>query len=572
MSLMTNRYIPLLIRPNIQAFVNRWSDRSKSNFERGRDLILILLSLFVGTVIYVAIKFSIEEMQDTPGLTYLPPLHPLSVSLMLLLFMLVTSNIASSFIFLFLAKDLDRVMASPISPLKIFASKFSHILVISSWMPFIFLLPFLIAFGTHYTAPFYFYIISPLILVPFFIIPAAIGLAIATIVSLILPARRNKVARVLFFVLIMSMLYGLLSLFKSAFMDEGYSIQLTRVIRMFTMPSTQWFPSRWVASIFNIILLKKNESILPEIFLLYSSAIWTVSFCYLLIEVLLPRAYSNTQIESAAKSVSRYSTNRLLLRVLSPLPPLARETFLREIRVIVRDVGSLFEVLMLLSLSAIYMANLKSYLVFDKIPVAERAIWAFQIFLMNITMNAFIMTSLCVRFVFPSVSREGEAFWILTTSPVSKRRILLLKFQCWLVPVIIISEFFLLISAALLRISWPMLIMYAVSCMGICISIVAAAIGFGAMHSLRGESDHPSQVSGGLGSFIFMIFSVLIISINLIPICLITSIANSQNEVPFSISPIILVVGFLSLGLYFNIKIGIWALRQGEITLNKQMH
>jgi ABC-2 type transport system permease protein len=227
---------------------------------------------------------------------------------------------------------------------------------------------------------------------------------------------------------------------------------------------------------------------------------------------------------------------------------------------------------MLLSLSAIYMANLKSYLVVDKIPLTERAGWAFQIFLMNITMNAFIMTSLCVRFVFPSISREGEAFWILTTSPVSKRRILLLKFQCWLAPVVIISEIFLLISASLLKIPGPMLLMYAISCMGICISIVAAAIGFGAMHSLRGESDHPSQVSGGLGSFVFMIFSVMVIFINLIPICLITTIANLQEDVPFSISPIVLVVGFLALGLYFNIKIGIWALRQGELTLNKQMH
>jgi hypothetical protein len=117
-----------------------------------------------------------------------------------------------------------------------------------------------------------------------------------------------------------------------------------------------------------------------------------------------------------------------------------------------------------------------------------------------------------------------------------------------------------------------MLLMYAISCMGICISIVAAAIGFGAMHSLRGESDHPSQVSGGLGSFVFMIFSVMVIFINLIPICLITTIANLQEDVPFSISPIVLVVGFLALGLYFNIKIGIWALRQGELTLNKQMH
>lgn len=572
MSIMTNRYIPLLIRPNLQAFVNRWSDRTRSNFERGRDLILIFLSLFVGTVIYVVTKFSIEKMHETPGLTYLPPLHPLSVSLMLLLFMLITSNVASSFIFLFLAKDLDRVMASPISPLKIFMSKFSHIVIISSWMPFVFLLPFLVAFGIHYTAPFYFYLISPFILLPFFIIPAAIGLSLATIVSLILPARRNRIARILFGLLVISMIYGLFSLFKSAFMDESSSIQLTRAIRMFTMPATQWFPSRWVASIFNIILSKKNDSILPEVLLLYSSAIWTVTFSYILIELLLPRAYSNTQIESAAKSINRYSTNRLLLRLLSPLPPLVRQTFLREIRVIVRDVGYLFEVLMLLSLSAIYMANLKSYLVIDKIPLAERASWAFQIFLMNITMNAFIMTSLCVRFVFPSISREGEAFWILTTSPVSRKKILMLKFQCWLVPVIIISEIFLLISASLLKIPWPMLIMYGVSCMGICISIVAAAIGFGAMHSLRGESDHPSQVSGGLGSFVFMIFSVLIIFINLIPICIITTIANFQNETPVSISPIILVVGFLGLGLYFNIKIGMWALRQGELTLSKQMH
>jgi ABC-2 type transport system permease protein len=526
----------------------------------------------VGTVIYVVTKFSIETMAETPGLTYLPPLHPLSVSLMLLFFMLLTSNVASSFIFLFLAKDLDRVMASPVSPLRVFISKFSHILIISSWMPFVFLLPFLIAFGTHHTAPFYFYLLAPLILIPFFIIPAAFGLCLATIVSLILPARRNKIARILFFILIISTLYGLLSLFRTAFMDDSSSIQLTRIIRMFTMPSTQWFPSRWVASIFNVILSKKNDPILPEILLLYSSAVWTVCFSYILIEILLPRAYSNTQIESSARSVNRYSTNRFLLRLLSPLPQLVKHTFLREIRVVVRDVGYLFEVLMLLSLSAIYMANLKSYIVVDKIPLAERAGWAFQIFLMNITMNAFIMTSLCVRFVFPSVSREGEAFWILTTSPVSRNKILMLKFQCWLVPVIIISEIFLMISASLLKIPWPMLIMYAVSCMGICISIVAAAIGFGAMHSLRGESDHPAQVSGGLGSFVFMIFSVLIIFINLIPICVITSIANIQEQTIISISPIILIVGFLGLGLYFNIKIGMWALKQGELTLSKQMH
>ena len=485
--------------------------------------------------------------------------------------MLITSNIVSSFIFLFVAKDLDRVIASPISPLKVFFSKFSHIVIISSWMPFIFLLPFLIAFGTHYHAPLYFYFISPLVLIPFFIIPTAIGLSLATMVSLVLPARRNKLARFIFFIIVASMLWGLFSLFRAAFMDDGSTIQLTRVIRFFTMPATQWFPSRWVASIFNAILSQRNVSIVPEVILLYSSALWTATFCYLLFEFLLPRAYSNTQIESTAKSVSNYSANRILQQILSPLAPLPRETSLREIRVIVRDVGYLFEVLMLLSLSAIYMANLKSYLVFDKIPLAERGTWTFQIFLMNITMNAFIMTSLCVRFVFPSISREGEAFWILMTSPISRSKILQLKFQCWVVPVVIISEAFLIISASLLRIPWPLVTMYAISCMGICISIVAAAIGFGAMHALRGESDHPSQVSGGLGSFIFMIFSVIVIFLNLIPICLITTIIRFQENVSFSLSPIALAVGFLALSLYLNIKIGAWALKQGELTLNKQM-
>ena len=58
----------------------------------------------------------------------------------------------------------------------------------------------------------------------------------------------------------------------------------------------------------------------------------------------------------------------------------------------------------------------------------------------NLAMAAFVLSAVAVRFVFPAVSAEGPAFWIVRTSPVPMRAFLWSKFWTGLVPVLVLAE------------------------------------------------------------------------------------------------------------------------------------
>ena len=55
-------------------------------------------------------------------------------------------------------------------------------------------------------------------------------------------------------------------------------------------------------------------------------------------------------------------------------------------------------------------------------------------------MAGFVMATVAVRFVFPAVSAEGAAFWIIRTAPISLRDFLWSKFWTGLVPVLALTE------------------------------------------------------------------------------------------------------------------------------------
>ena len=58
----------------------------------------------------------------------------------------------------------------------------------------------------------------------------------------------------------------------------------------------------------------------------------------------------------------------------------------------------------------------------------------------NLGMAGFVMATVAVRFVFPAVSAEGAAFWIIRTAPISMRDFLWSKFWTGLVPVLVLTE------------------------------------------------------------------------------------------------------------------------------------
>jgi ABC-2 type transport system permease protein len=53
---------------------------------------------------------------------------------------------------------------------------------------------------------------------------------------------------------------------------------------------------------------------------------------------------------------------------------------------------------------------------------------------LNVGLAAFVLSAIAARFVFPAVSTEGEAFWIIQAAPVALKTFLWIKFFLYAIP------------------------------------------------------------------------------------------------------------------------------------------
>ena len=84
-----------------------------------------------------------------------------------------------------------------------------------------------------------------------------------------------------------------------------------------------------------------------------------------------------------------------------------------------RDVSQWSQLLLLLALVLVYLYNFR-VLDLDRNPYMSGMIKNVYAFV-NLAMAGLVMSTVCARFVFPAVSAEGAAFWIIRTAPISLR-------------------------------------------------------------------------------------------------------------------------------------------------------
>jgi ABC-2 type transport system permease protein len=126
----------------------------------------------------------------------------------------------------------------------------------------------------------------------------------------------------------------------------------------------------------------------------------------------------------------------------------------------------------------------------------------------NLAMAGLVMSTVCARFVFPAVSSEGAAFWIIRTAPVSLRSFLWSKFWIGLLPVFLLTELLTVTANYFLGVAPPLRIVAAVTVFFMSLALVGLATGLGARYP-RFNADNPSQVAGSYGGVAFMIIAVL---------------------------------------------------------------
>jgi len=286
-----------------------------------RDVILAAFAVCIMLAIYSGSRWVLEKINEFSAIGYLPASHILSLILMTLFFMLLASCVAIAFGTLFLGQDLDLVLASPLSARDFFFGKYCSILIGASWMPIVFISPLILAFGKYYNAPLDFYLVSAAAIIPYFLIPTAIAIPLATAFVLFIPSNRNREA---LFLILGAFLYGIYALVDFIGKVEGPgggASEIFRIVTILSAHSVGWLPSNWVSVLLGAWLDTEPQK--PQwlyLTLLFTTAIALAAFAYITVYYTHFRAYTkaqNTKLRS--KVTSQYI--RFFLKSLLPFLP-----------------------------------------------------------------------------------------------------------------------------------------------------------------------------------------------------------------------------------------------------------
>ena len=136
------------------------------------------------------------------------------------------------------------------------------------------------------------------------------------------------------------------------------------------------------------------------------------------------------------------------------------------------------------------------------------------VLLINMAMAGLVLSAVAARFLYTSVSLEGEAFWIMRTSPVNISRFLWSKFLYGFIAVTLIIV--LVVFLANLAINVTGLLMYVSvgTTLMLCTSVSGLGTGLGAIYP-KFRYENIASVPMSLGGMAFMVLAFLVVLITL---------------------------------------------------------
>jgi ABC-2 type transport system permease protein len=269
-------------------------------------------------------------------------------------------------------------------------------------------------------------------------------------------------------------------------------------------PVTPLLPSFWAGEALFSSLMGRAD--LLHLGALWSTALGLCVVAAMAYERLHFTGWSKAQ-EARKVRFTRLSSVEWLARAL-PLSPSRRHLLLKDVKVFLRDTTQWSQLLLLLALVLVYVYNFR-VLDLDRFPQIGTVVKNAYAFV-NLAMAGFVLSAVAVRFVFPAVSAEGPAFWVIRTSPVPMRQFLWSKFWTGLVPILIMIEALTVVSNRFLRADPFLQVVGAAAIVFMSFALIGLATGMGAMHP-RFRAENLVQVAGSYGGIAFMVLAVLFI-------------------------------------------------------------
>lgn len=474
---------------------------------QGIILFVLSLSFWLGTFVLfwkvLAYFQSIEALGDFLAAKLM------SMVLAVFFSVLLFSGIITSLSTHFLSEDLPLLFSWPFSVNEIFHAKLIQATVNSSWIFLLFGMPIFLAYGVVYRASGVYYGLCLLVIPPFLIIASTLGVMVIMLLVHVFPARRTRDVLFVLSIVFVTVLYMLFRFLKPEILvdPEGFA-NLLDYFTSLRAASSPLLPSFWAAE--SLLPLLQGYQGTPGFYILM---LWTTSLALpVFADNIASRLYFSGWSKSQESRKANSSRGRILDRALGVvsrrLSPTVGAMVEKDVKVFFRDTTQWSQLLLLSSLVVVYIYNFK-VLPLQKAPIST--VYLQNVFsFLNLGLAGFVLAAVAVRFVFPAVSMEGQAFWIIRTSPLGLSQFLLSKCIISLIPLVILAEILTYFTNVILQVSNIMMVISLVTVFFMVCGITSLAVGIGALYP-RFKHENTAEIPSGVGGIMYMIFAMALV-------------------------------------------------------------
>jgi len=438
----------------------------------------------------------------------------LSMVLITFFALLIFSGIITSLSKFYLSRDLILVHAMPVSASRIFLARWLESTMDSSWMVIVYSLPVFLSYGIVFQAGPFYYIIVGLTILPMCLIASSLSAIMVVLVALILPAGRIRTVFIFFtLILFVILLFAFRLMRPEQLTNPDAFSSVLQYFRSLETGGSPWLPTTWIFESIRAALSGSYRTAFLGFGLAWSFAATLVFVMTWIAGAAYFTGFSKAQTTAERLLPGRSERSKSAAWLLHFLSGPARAFAVKEIKVFFRDQTQWPQIFLILALIVIYLYNF-SVLPLEKSPMKTIYLQNLLSFL-NMGLASFVLTALAARFVFPAVSTEGSAFWIVRAAPVRIRTFLWVKFFIYFVPLLLLAEILIVATNILLQVTDFMMVLSVATVLCMVPGVVAMGVGLGAAYP-DFQSENPAQAVTSFGGLLFMILCTVFIGLVII--------------------------------------------------------
>ncbi|MFC1827535.1 hypothetical protein ACFLZQ_06380 [Thermodesulfobacteriota bacterium] len=483
-----------LLQPFVFSAKNRFFPKNRLPL---RTVGVLIFSLAVCLILYIIGVKVVTYFHSQNELGILLSLKIFQMAWITMFAMLIFSCMVSAVSTLFLSQDNEIIFAAPVPTADIFFMRYMTTSIYTSWMMVVFSIPIFAAYGTVFQAGFLYWPLMLGTIIATAAIATTFGMGFTVVLVNLFPARQTKDI-----ILYLSICFGIFIYLIFRLMrpedlvnPDNYGHFIDYLSSLAT-PAAPYIPAAWASNLLSYYLMDREID-----FLVLALLCITPFALFFLGEWAMERWFlsgftkSQESFGGYRKFFTRGRYNRSTWKWI----------FRKEAKLFLRDSAEWSQLFMIAALVIVYLYN------FKVLPV-ERSVFEEEyvtnlIAFLNIGLTGFVIASLAARFVYPSIGAEGGSFYIIMSSPLSTARYIMNKYLFYVVPFTALALILLVVSNRLINIEGPMWWISIVTGLIITWTVLAMALGFGAIYA-DFKAENRAAALGGIGAILFLFTAI----------------------------------------------------------------